>query len=109
MTLARPAARWQRHQIDAEITKSSRFAQALPQACTTRRIEWLGIARTLPRGYGGDVNFRHALPPRSTRFIFHRKKCRNSHHLKLDQLKVRFQALLQVARIVAAIIENTDR
>src|SRR5882672_3267813 len=59
VALAGPAARRQRHQVDAEIAKAARLAQAPPCTCNTGRIEWRRIARTLTCRYGGDVDFWH--------------------------------------------------
>src|ERR1700734_2532175 len=61
MALAGPAAWRQRHQIDAEIAKAARLAQALPRTCSAGCIEWGWIARTRASGYGGDVDFWHGI------------------------------------------------
>src|SRR6516162_10922833 len=63
VALAGPTAGWQGHQIDAEIAKPARLAEAPPGACGTGRIEWRRIAGTLTYRDGGDVDLRHALLP----------------------------------------------
>src|ERR1700733_792099 len=65
VALAGPAARRQRHQIGTEIAKPARLAQAPPGPCSTRCIKWWRITRTLTYQYRSDVDFGHALLPRS--------------------------------------------
>src|ERR1700722_6964751 len=65
MALARPAAGRQGHQIDAEIAKSARHAQAPARTCRARRIERRRGSNTLTRGQGGYVDLGHALLLRS--------------------------------------------
>src|SRR5262245_48668486 len=61
VTLAGPTTGRQGHQIDAEIAKPARFAQAPPRTCCTRRIERRRISGTFAYGDGGEVDLGHTV------------------------------------------------
>src|SRR5215813_1424053 len=63
VTLARPIARRQAHEIDPEICEPAGIAQALPHAFGSRRVELWWIERTFAFRHGGDVDFGHGAVP----------------------------------------------
>src|SRR5215813_13378372 len=63
VTLARPIARRQAHEIDPEICEPAGIAQALPHAFGARRVELWWIERTFAFRHGGDVDFGHGAVP----------------------------------------------
>jgi hypothetical protein len=59
VTLTRPAARRQAHQIHAEIAETGRIAETPTSAIGARRVEGRRISGTLYLGHGGKVDLRH--------------------------------------------------
>ena len=59
VALARPIARRQAHQIDAEIGQPAGIAEALADALSTRRVERRRIARAFALRHGGDIDLGH--------------------------------------------------
>lgn len=59
MPLAGPGARWQGHQIDAEIMKSACVAKPAARASGAWKVERSRVARTSARRNRGYVNFWH--------------------------------------------------
>ena len=59
VALARPVARRQAHEIDAEIGKPAGVAQPLPHALGAGRVEGRRIARAFAFRHGGDVDLGH--------------------------------------------------
>jgi hypothetical protein len=64
--------------------------------------EW---ERYTPSGIRGAKAARCVAQFTSHRFALDRKECHDSYNLKLDQLKLCFQARFEIFRVVAAIIE----
>src|SRR5690606_17914161 len=61
VTLAGPAARRQRHEIDAEIAKPAGIAQTSARSRRTGLIERRRITRTLMHLHRGNIDLRHTL------------------------------------------------
>src|SRR5215470_6978725 len=59
VALARPAARWQVHEIDPVIRKPAGVAEPLPHALGTGWVEWRRITRAFAFRHGGDVDLGH--------------------------------------------------
>jgi hypothetical protein len=59
MSLARPVARGQVHEIDTEISKTARIAQPLPYTLGTGRVEWFRVAGPFDLRDSGDINLGH--------------------------------------------------
>ena len=62
VTLARPVARRQAHEVDAEILDPASIAQPLTYAVDAGRIELRRIARPFAFGYRSDVDLGHWRP-----------------------------------------------
>jgi hypothetical protein len=63
VSLARPAARRQMHQIDAEVAQAAGIAESLPGPVCTGRIIGRRITRAPGLRYGGQVDLRHKQTP----------------------------------------------
>jgi hypothetical protein len=59
VTLARPVARRQAHEIDTVVSKPAGVTQPLPYAFGTGGVEWRRIAGAPAFWYGGDVDLGH--------------------------------------------------
>src|SRR5215471_4991827 len=57
--LARPFARWKRHQVDAEDRELPGVAESLAGASGTGFVEGFRVASSNTHWHGGNVNFRH--------------------------------------------------
>src|SRR5262249_48299759 len=81
VALARPIARRQAHEIDAEIREPAGIAKSLPYAFGTWGVELRWIARACAFRHSGDVDLRHGQPSnlpsrrrRSMTVVGHRKR-----------------------------------